>query len=51
MMAHEVHQVGRVLAIVDSELRIEPELDRIFPQQPRADPVSAEYGADRRPTG
>ena len=35
----EVHQVGAVFAVVDSECRIEPNLQGIVAQQPRADAV------------
>ena len=38
-MPGEVHQVGRVLPVVDGELRIEAELDGVFPEQPCADSV------------
>ncbi|MDI4665050.1 hypothetical protein K9U40_12020, partial [Xanthobacter autotrophicus] len=38
-MPREVHQIGRVLAIVDGELRIEADLAGIVPQDARADPV------------
>ena len=38
-MARPVHQVGRILAVVDGELRIEAEARRVFAQEPRADGV------------
>ncbi len=36
-MTRPVHQIGGVFAVVDGELRIEPEPRRIFAQQPGAD--------------
>ena len=36
-VAGEIHQVGGVLAVVDREGRIEPDLQRIVAQQPGAD--------------
>ena len=38
-MAHEIHQVGGILAIVDREGRIEADGMRMQAQQPRADGV------------
>ena len=38
-MAHEIHQIGGILAIVDGEGRRKPDGFRIFAQQPRADGV------------
>lgn len=38
-MAHEIHQVGRILAVMDGEGRIEADLQRIVAQQPRTDAV------------
>ena len=38
-MAHEVHQVGRVLAIEDREGRVEADAVGVLAQQPRADAV------------
>ena len=49
-MARPVHQVGRILAIVDGELRIEAEPRRVFAQQPRADGVERS-GISRRRRG
>ena len=39
LVAHQVHQVGRVLAVVDGERAVEPDALGIFAQQPRADGV------------
>ena len=39
LVPRPVHEVGRVLAVVDGELRIEAETRRIFAQEPRADGV------------
>ena len=36
-MPRPVHEVGRILAVVDGELRIEAETRRVFAQEPRAD--------------
>ena len=36
-MPNEVYEVRGILAIMNGELRIEPELDGIFAQQPGAD--------------
>ena len=38
-MPDEVHEVGRILTIVDRERRIDPNLLGIIPQQPRTDRV------------
>ena len=38
-MPRPVHQIGRILAVVDGELRIEAETRRVFAQEPRADGV------------
>ena len=38
-MADQIHQVGGVLAIVDREGAIEPDLLGVFAQQPGADRV------------
>ena len=38
-MPHQVHQVGRILAVVDGEGRIEPDRAGVLAQQPRADAV------------
>ena len=44
-----VHEVGRILAVVDGELRIEAEPERIFAQEPGADRVErARIGRRRR---
>ena len=40
-MAHEIHQVGGILAIVDREGALEADQLRIFAQQPRADGVES----------
>ena len=46
-MAGPVHEIGRVLAVMDGELRIEPDALRIFAQQARADGVEgARPGGD-----
>jgi len=46
-MARPVHEIGRVLAVMDGELRIEPDALRIFAQQARADGVEgARPGGD-----
>src|ERR1700730_17233677 len=36
---HEVHQIGRVLAVMNGESRIESDLACIVPQEPGADPM------------
>jgi hypothetical protein len=36
---HEVHQIGRVLPVVNGESRIEADLSRIVAQEPGADPM------------
>ena len=38
-MPHDVEKIGGILAVVDGELRIEPDGGRIVAQQPRADAV------------
>ena len=38
-MADEIHQIGRILAIVDGEAGRKPDRFRIFAQKPRADGV------------
>ena len=46
-MARPIHEIGRVLAVVDGELRIEPDALCIFAQQARADGVEgARPGGD-----
>ena len=46
-MARPVHEIGRVLAVMDGELRTEPDALRIFAQQARADGVEgARPGGD-----
>ncbi len=39
LVADEVHQVGGILAVVDGEVRLEPDLRGVFAQEPRADGV------------
>ena len=39
LMPDQVHQIGRILAIMDRERRIEPNLAGVVTQEPRADPV------------
>ena len=39
LVAHQVHQVGGVLAVVDGEGAVEPDALGVFAQQPRADGV------------
>jgi hypothetical protein len=39
IVAHEVHQVGGILAVMDGEGRLQSDLGRVFAQQPRADGV------------
>ncbi len=52
LMPGPVHQIGRILAVVNGELRIKPEPRRILAQQPRADGVeSARIGRRRRGRG
>jgi hypothetical protein len=36
---HKVHQIGRVLAVVNGESRIEADPSRIVAQEPGADPM------------
>jgi hypothetical protein len=36
-VAHEIHQVSRILAIVNREVSVETDLVGVFPKQPRAD--------------
>ena len=52
LVARPVHQVRRVLAIVDGELRIEPDPRRVFAQEAGADGVKRSgifgLGGDRR---
>jgi len=36
---HKIHQIGRVLAVVNGESRIEADLARVLAQEPRANPV------------
>ena len=50
-MAPPVHEVGGILAIMDGELRIEPEARRIFAQEPRADGVKRSRIGRRRRGG
>ena len=38
-MPHEIHEVGRILAVMDRESRVESNLGRVFTQQPRTDGV------------
>ena len=38
-MPHKIHQIGRVLAVVNGESRIEADLARVLAQEPRANPV------------
>ena len=48
-MARPVHEVGRILAVVNGELRIEAEAGRIFAQEPRAEGVErSRIGRGRR---
>ena len=39
LVAHQVHQVGRVAPVVDGEARLQPDARRVFAQQPRRDRV------------
>src|SRR5581483_7928198 len=39
LVPHQVHEVGRVLAVVDGEARIEADRVRMHPEQPGADGV------------
>ena len=47
-MPRPVHEVGRILAVVDGELRIEAEPRRIFAQELRADGVERARVGRRR---
>jgi hypothetical protein len=38
-MPHEVHEIGRIFAVVDRECRIDPDLLRVLPDQTRSDGV------------
>ena len=49
-MALEIHQIRGILTIMDGELRIEAEPQRIVAQQPRADRVKRP-GVRRRGVG
>ncbi len=49
LVTGEIHQIGRILAVVDGELRIEPEPRRIFANEPRADGMER-AGVGRRRT-
>src|SRR5580698_8147786 len=51
LMTRPVHEVGRILAVVDGELRVEPEARRIFAQEPRADGVEGSRIGRRRRGG
>ena len=46
LVAHEVHEVGGVLAVVDGEGGLEPDRGGVHPQQPRADGVEGAGPAD-----
>src|ERR1700677_672212 len=50
-MARPVHEVGRILAIMDGELRIEAEARRVFAQEARADSVKRSRIGRRRRSG
>ena len=50
-MARPVHEVGRILAVVDGELRIEAEPGRVFPQEPRAKAMERSCIGGRRRGG
>ena len=50
-MAHEIHQIGGILAVVDGEGRREPDRLGVFAQEPRADGVERAgpaHGVGRR---
>ncbi len=51
LVARPVHEVGRILAVVDGELRIEPEARGIFAQQPRAKAMERSRIGRRRGSG
>ena len=48
LVARPVHEIGRILAVVDGELRIEPEARRIFAQEARAKGVERSRIGRRR---
>jgi hypothetical protein len=54
-VAHQVQQVGRILAVVDGETRIEADAPGVVAQQPRADAVEGagprQFQARRRGSG
>src|SRR6202011_4015881 len=39
LVPHEIHQIGRVLAVMNGESRIEADLARMVAQEPGADPM------------
>ena len=51
LMPLEIHQIGRILAVVDGELRIEAEAKRVVAQQPRADRMKGAGEGGRRRGG
>ena len=48
LVADEIHQVGRILAVVDGEGRVEADRVCIFAQKPRADAVEGAGPGERR---
>ncbi len=40
-VAYQVHQIGRVFAIMDGKAHIQPDLRRVFAQQARADAMES----------
>ena len=50
-MTRPVHKITRILAVMNGELRIEPEPHRIFAQEPRADGVKRPRIGRRRRGG
>ena len=48
LVAHEVHQIGRVLPVMDGKARAEPDLFGIFAEKPGADGVERARPGQRR---
>ena len=50
LVPRPVHQIRRILAVVDGELQVEPDARRVFAQQARADGVERAgiFGRGRR---